>query len=167
MKKLLIVGAGGHGKVVAETAEALGYEEIAFLDDDSPEAVGKIEEMQSFAARYSHAAVGIGNNRLRGELISRLRECGFRIPVLIHPTAYVSKTASIGAGTIVEPKAIVNTHSQVGEGCIISVGAIADHDTIIEDYSHINAGAIVKAGGKVEKWRKLEAGEVVMGYGQR
>ena len=164
MRKLLIIGAGGHGKVVAEIAADLGYERIDFVDDQSPEAVGKTTDLVQLAGQYKEAFVGIGNNRLRGELIGRLRRCGYVIPVLIHPTAYVSRTASIGSGTVVEPKAIVNANTTIGQGCIISVGAIVDHDVTVGEYCHVNAGAIVKAGAAVESFRKLEAGEVVMGY---
>ena len=163
MRKLLIIGAGGHGKVVAEIAESLGYREIAFLDDNHPAAIGKIEEMETFIRQYSDAFVGIGNNRLRGELLQRLSECGYRIPTLIHPTAYVSRSASIGAGTLVEPMAIVNANSCIGDGCIISVGAIVDHDASIGQCCHINAGAVISAGSAVEELQKIDAGEVVKG----
>lgn len=165
-KAILILGAGGHGAVVAETAAACGYSRIAFLDDANPEALGKLSEPERFAAEFADAIVAIGNNRLRGELQQRLKEAGFCLPVLVHPTAYVSPTAQIGEGTVVEPKAIVNTRAHVGRGCIISVGAIVDHDTEIGGWSHVNAGAIVKAGGTVPPFTKLEAGEVVLGYPQ-
>lgn len=164
MKRLLIVGAGGHGKVVVEVAENIGYEEIAFLDDNSPEAIGKISEIEKFKEQYSDIFVGIGNNKLRGELIQKLQDCGYTVPALIHPSAYVSRTATIGIGIVVEPKAIVNANSHVGEGCIISVDSIVDHDVEVGVCCHINVGAIVKAGGKIEPFRKLEAGEVVLGY---
>ena len=164
MKRLLIIGAGGHGKVVAEIAENIGYEEIAFLDDNSLEAIGKISEIEKFKDQYRDAFVGIGNNRLRGELIHKLQDYGYTVSALIHPSAYVSRTATIGIGTVVEPKAIVNANSHIGEGCIISVGSIVDHDVEIGACCHINTGAIVKAGGKIESFRKLEAGEVVGGY---
>ena len=164
MKRLLIIGAGGHGRVVSEIAEDCGYEKIAFLDDNSPEAIGKVEELEQFTAEYEFAFVGIGNNHLRKILLERLQKAGYKIPVIVHPTAYISRTAKIGAGTIIEPKAIVNAGTIVGEGCIISVGAIIDHDVILKDCVHVNAGAIVKAGATVEDERKLEAGEVVLGY---
>lgn len=165
MKSLLIIGAGGHGKVVAEIAKDIGYEHIAFLDDNAPEAIGKVSEIEKFKSQYRDAFVGIGNNKLRDELIKKLKDCGYNIPILIHPSAYVSRTAKIDIGTVVEPKAIVNANSHVGTGCIISVGAIVDHDVDIGECCHVNAGAIVKAGGKVENFRKLEAGQVVLGYG--
>lgn len=164
MKRLLIIGAGGHGRVVAEIAEDIGYEEIAFLDDNSPEAIGKISEIEKFKEQYSDAFVGIGNNKLRGKLIQKIHDCGYTVPILIHQSVYVSRTATIGIGTIIEPKAIVNANSHIGEGCIISVGSIVDHDVEVGACCHINVGAIVKAGGKIESFRKLEAGEVVLGY---
>lgn len=163
-KSLLIIGAGGHGKVVKEIAEALGYTKIAFLDDNSTEAIGKIADSKAFVEEYHEAFVGIGNNKFRGELLTRLEKEGLNIPVLIHPTAYVSKSAVIGQGTVVEPKAIVNANSKVGFGCIISVGSIVDHDAVLEDCVHVNAGAICKAGSFVVKETKLEAGQVVKGY---
>lgn len=163
-KCLLIIGAGGHGKVVKEIAEALGYTNIAFLDDNSPEAIGKIADSKKYVNQYSEAFVGIGSNVLRGKLLERLEYEGFIIPVLIHPSAYISKSVTIEKGTIVEPKAIVNANSKVGCGCIISVGAIVDHDVVLEDCVHVNAGAICKAGSFVAKETKLEAGQVIKGY---
>ena len=165
MKKLLIIGAGGHGRVVAEIAEATGlYEIIDFVDDNSPNAVGRITALENLYKEYDSAFVGIGDNHLRFELIHKLEAIGYEVPVLIHPTAYVSKSATIEKGTVLEPKAVVNTNTYIGLGCIISVGAIVDHDVKIGTCCHINAGAVVKAGGEIEDFRKLEAGEVVLGY---
>ena len=160
--KLLIIGAGGHGKVVAEVAEDLGYE-VSFLDDNAPEAIGKIEDIEWWTS-FENAFCGIGNNKFRMEIIERLLKAGYKVPALIHPTAYVSKSAAIDLGVIVEPKAIVNANSRVGEGTIISVGAIVDHDVVVGKCAHINAGAIVKGGGSVSDYEKLEAGEVRLGY---
>ncbi len=164
MKRLLVIGAGGHGKVVAEVAQDMGYKEIAFLDDNSPEAIGKISDIENLCDHYSDAFVAIGNNKLRGELFQRAKACGYMIPVLVHPSAYVSRTAKLGTGTIVEPKAIVNANSHIGDCSIISVGSIVDHDVEVGFCCHVNSGAIVKAGGKIDDFRKLEAGEVVLGY---
>ena len=162
-KKLLIIGAGGRGGVVAEVAEKLDYQ-TSFLDDSSEEAVGKLSDIEKFAGEYPYAFVGIGNNVFREEILQKLENAGYQVPILIHPTAYVSKTALIGRGTVIEPMAIVNANSRIEEGVIVSVGAIIDHDTWIEKYAHINAGAIVKAGGAIKPYEKLEAGEVRLGY---
>lgn len=158
---LLIIGAGGHGRVVAEIAEDCGYENIAFLDDNNEIAIGKIADIEKYAGRYQYACVGIGNNKLRSELISRMEKIGYKLPALIHPTAYVSKSAIIGESTVVEPSAIINANAVVGKGCIISLGAIVDHDAIIENYVHVNAGAIVGAGVGIQSYTKLESGKVI------
>lgn len=163
MKSLLIIGAGGHGKVVKEIAEDLGYKKIDFIDDNNPKAIGKIEELNKFL-KYKEAIVGIGNNEFRESILNKLEQIGFAIPTLVHPTAYVSRSAIIEKGSVIEPKAIVNASARIGMGSIISVGSIVDHDTVIGKCAHINAGAIVKAGGFVENYRKLQAGEVVLGY---
>lgn len=163
-KSLLIIGAGGHGKVVSEVAAACGYDNISFLDDNSEEAIGKISEMKTFCCQFENAFVGIGNNQFRNKMIKELLEIGYEVPILIHPTAYVSKTAKISAGTVVEPLAIVNANSVIGKCCIVSVGAIVDHDTVLEDCVHVNAGAIVKAGAHVLENRKIDAGEIVPGF---
>ena len=164
MKKLLVIGAGGHGMVVKETAEAIGYDKVDFVDDASSIAIGKVSDLANFVDEYKEAFVGIGNNNFRKTLLDKLEQYGYSVPVLIHPAAYVSKSARIEVGTIIEPMAIVNANSKVGKGCIISVGAIVDHDVELQYCVHVNAGAICKAGSKVEECRKLQAGEVVLGY---
>ena len=165
-KSLLILGAGGHGKVVAEIAADLGFAKTDFLDDNSPEAIGSVKNLPELGKDYDYIFCGIGNNQLRKRLLEQIQKLPYKnkIPTLIHPTAYVSRTAQIKPGTVVEPKAIVNAGSRIGEGCIISVGAIVDHDTHIGTCVHVNAGAIVKAGGTVADFEKLEAGRVVLGY---
>lgn len=162
--KLLVIGAGGHGKVVAEVAEACGYTKVSFLDDNSLDAIDVIDNAEKHVKEYEYAFVGIGNNAARKKYIEVIKSLGYKIPKLIHPTAYISKTANVEAGTVVEPKAIVNANTVVKEGCIISIGAIVDHDVIIEEFCHINAGSIVKAGAQIEAYTKLEAGQVVLGY---
>lgn len=160
MKSLLILGAGGHGTVVKEVAEACGYDKIAFLDDNFPLAMGKIGELENFK-EYGSVFVSIGNNKLRKQLLDRAVHLGFQIPVLIHPDAYVSLSAKIKEGTIVEPHATVNSNVTIGRGCILSIGAVVDHNACIEDFAHINAGTTVKSAAQVEAFRKLEVGEVV------
>lgn len=163
-KRILMIGAGGHGQVVAEIAEAVGYNEIAYVDDNHPQAIGKMSDLEELNAAYPQAFVAIGNNQVRHEVLRRLRKIGYDIPTLIHPTSSVSKSSSIGKGTVIEAGAIVNANTVIGEGCIISVGAIVDHNVVIGDCVHVNAGAICKAGGKIEAERRIDAGVVVEGY---
>ena len=168
-KKLLIIGAGGHGKVVKEIAESLMenqafvYDTVDFLDDNAAESVGKIRDLERLMNLYDDVFCSIGNNQIRKELIEKAEKKGYQIPVLIHPTAYISPR--LEKGTVVEPKAIINANSVIKKGSIISVGAIIDHDVCVEEYVHVNAGAICEAGSVINSLKKLETGQVVLGYG--
>lgn len=160
--KLLIIGAGGHGRVVREIAEATGmFEQIDFADDNYEFSVGKIDDIEKLHSIYDSAFVGIGNNKFRSEILKKLSDIGYNLPVLIHPTAFVSKSAAIGEGTVIEPKAVVNADAFVGKGCIISIGSLIDHDVRINDFSHINSGAVICDASVVESYIKIDAGEVI------
>ena len=161
---LLILGAGGHGRVIREVAEAIGqFDKIDFLDDnrECEVARGVCADLKKFAYDYRYAFAAIGLNPLRMQWLEEMKEQGFTIPVLIHPRAYVSPSASIGPGTIVEAQAIVNTRAVVQDGCIIDAGAIVDHDTCIGKGCHINCGTIVKAHCVVADFTKTESGQIL------
>ena len=160
MKSLLILGAGGHGAVVKEVAEACGYDKIDFLDDNFPHAIGKLNELEKFK-EYKNVFVSIGNNTFRKQLLDKAVELGYDTPALIHPDAYISSSANICEGTIVEPKAIINSNVEIGRGCIIAIGAVVDHNARIDEFSHVNAGTVVKSSAHIEAFRRLEIGEVV------
>ena len=154
MKKLLIIGAGGHGRVLAEVAMACGYDRVDFLDDRNACAVGTTDRAEALAGRYDGVVVSIGNNDLRRTLIQRLQAVDAPIATLVHPRAFVAPSATLGEGSVVLPGAVVNTNARVGKGCILSIGALVDHDATIDDFSHVNAGAVVaagkRAGGKID-----------------
>lgn len=170
-EQLLLIGAGGDAAVVSETIHDLKdnannpvYDCIDYLDDNSEKAIEKIKALDVIGKNYEEVFCCIGNNKLRGELIVKAKKCVFNVPVIIHPSAYVSSSAIIKEGTSLEPKPIVNANSVVSEGCIISVGSIVNHDVKVEKFCHVNEGSICKAGSIISNERKLEAGEVVKGY---
>lgn len=173
---LLILGAGGHGRVVKEVAEATGkYERIVFLDDSYDGAnpamanatvVGKLSDYEKYIDAFSHAFVAIGNPTIRNLWQVRLVTAGYQIPILIHPDAYVSPSATADIGTVIMPKAVVQSNTRLGKGCIISTGAIVDHDAVVNDYCHVNAGAIVAAGTVADFGTKIDYGEVYRGSPQ-
>lgn len=174
--ELLLLGAGGHGRVVKEIAESLRdqngqkfYEEVAFLDDHSQEAIGTFAELSKYRNRFGHAFAAVGNDRMRMELITQIEQEGFHLPVLISPEAYVSPKAVLGAGTVVEPMAVVNTGTVIGKGCIVSIGALIDHDTVIEEGVHISCGTIVKADCYITGNQTIPSGNVCKknDYGKR
>lgn len=160
-RSLLIVGAGGHGQVVAEAARACGYEKIDFLDDSHPAAVGTLRELERFVPAYDGVIISIGNNERRQELTVRLENVSARIVTLLHPEAYIAPSAVIGEGTVVLPKAVIHSNTCIGKGCIVGIGALADHDVQIGDFVHLDAGSICVSGSHVKSLRKVKAGETV------
>lgn len=158
---LLILGAGCHGKVVKETAEAMNcFDKIEFLDDHFSNAIGRCGDYLKCKDEYKCAFVSFGDNELRMKWLNELSEFGYEVPKLIHPTAYVSPSAVVNEGTIILPKSVINTNAVVEKGCIISIVALVDHDSQLGDGVHINTGAIVKAGCKVNSLKMINAGEV-------
>ena len=164
MRKLLILGAGGYGKTVADVAAQLDiYDKIAFLDDgrSGENILGRCSEFSSFADGNTEMYPAFGSNTIRMQWLHTLCEAGITVPALIHPRAYVSPTAKIGTGTVVLPMAVVNTGVTVKEGCIINIGALIDHDSVIEAGCHLAPGAIVKAENRIPSGMKVESGTVI------
>ena len=163
MKKLLILGAGGYGKTVADVAAQLGYKHIRFLDDGrtGPDILGTCEDYVKFADRDTEIYPAFGHNWNRMKWLKIFLEKGLAVPTLIHPRAYVSPTAKVGVGTVVLPMAVVNTGVTVQEGCIINIGALIDHDSVIEEGCHLAPGAIVKAENRIEAGSKIESDIVI------
>jgi len=148
--KLLIAGAGGHGRVVAETALATReFSSVAFLDDAmSPSVttegwpiVGSLDRLEELASDFQVFMAGIGDAALRVTLLGRARKAGFRCVSIIHPTASVSKHCLLGEGTIVIAGACINVGARIGEACIINTGATVDHDCVLAEAVHICPGA--------------------------
>ncbi len=165
MKKLLILGAGGYGQTIADLARQLGcYDKIGFLDDGkagSAGVLGRCDEFLSFADESTEVYPAFGNNAIRMAWMERIMDHGIRVPVLVHPTAYVSPTATLFSGVTVLPKAVVNTGVMVETGCIINIGALIDHDSVIEEGCHLAPGAIVKAENRIPARSKIDSGTVI------
>lgn len=163
-KKLIIIGAGGYGRVVADIAEQSGiYGRVDFLDDnsDADDVIGRCDEFLRFAGSETEFYPAFGNNELRLEWVRRLQSAGCIVAVIVHSSAYVSPRAVLAAGTAVLPKAVINTSVMVGEGVIINCGAVVDHDCVIGAGAHICLGAVVKARNQIPAVMKVEAGVVV------
>ena len=164
MKKLLIFGAGGFGKTIADVASQLDrYDRIAFLDDSQSGAniLGKCHEFAAFADANTEFFAAFGNPDCRMKWLNAVMEQDFQIATLIHPRAYVSPMAAVGAGSVVLPMAVLNTGVTVETGCIINCGAIVDHGCIIESGAHVAPGAVVKAENRIRSGSKVESGLVI------
>lgn len=149
MSRLLIVGAGGHGAVVAEAAaEAGDWEKIEFLDDDPARSqvldypvVGTVGGMTDQLDESTAVLIALGNNFRRLELLDRAAGAGGGLATVIHPSAQISKSASMGAGSVVFAGAVINARARIGLGAILNTGATLDHDCVIGDAVHISPGA--------------------------
>ena len=154
---LLIIGAGGHGQVVKETAEATKqFDKIDFLDDHSPLAIGKCDEYLQFQDEYKAIFVAIGNNEVRKSWLDQVSQSSFTIPTIIHPLAYVSPSVQLAVGIVVLPFAVIHTNTHIQRGCIIGVGSIVDHDSTIGECCHINSGALVSSNQRIAAHMKIE-----------
>lgn len=162
MKNLLLLGAGQYGKVAKEIAEAMGqFDRIAFLDDNSSAAIGKLSDFYKCTNDFDSAVAAIGNAETRLKLIEQLIGAGYDVPVLIHPRAYVAPSAEIGRGSFIEPMAVVHTEVAIGVGCIISAGTIINHNAVVGEGCHLNCGTIVGARANVPSCTKTDYGQIV------
>jgi len=162
MTPLTLIGAGGHGKVVADLAAALGYDRISFLDDAYP-ARRTNGPWPIIGAPQDTAPIGplfcaIGRNGVRANMFETFDL--WHAPSLRHPAAICSPFASIGAGSVLMAGTIINTDSTIGRGCIINTAASVDHDCQIGDFVHISPGARLAGGTRVgpRSWVGIGAG---------
>ncbi len=150
MNRLIIIGAGGHGKVIADNAFKNGYTDINFADDNSKgeclgfPIIGTVSEIESFDDGKTDFVIGIGNSKIR-KIIAEKYDVNW--VTLIHPSAQIAMKVSIGKGTVVMAGAVVNVCATIGKHCIINTNAVVEHDNIIGDYVHISPG--VALGGTV------------------
>lgn len=164
MKKLLILGAGGYGRTVADLARQLGcYGSIAFLDNlqTGEHILGTCDDYPRFAGEFHELYPAFGNNELRVRWLNRFLSEGIGVPTLVHPSAYVSPEANLDSGVVILPLAVVNTGVTVKTGCIINIGALVDHDCILEEGVHLAPGAIVKAENRIHAGSKIDSGMVI------
>ncbi len=163
MKRLLILGAGGFGQMIQETARLLGYAKVVFLDDAAKceDVVGKCCDYQAFLSEYDTAVAALGDNGMRLYWTEKLMEAGYKVPAIIHPSAVVSPSAEIGNGSFIMQRAVINTHTVIEQGVLVNSGAVVDHDSHVGKGAHIGLGSVVKANCNIEAKRKVEAGEVV------
>lgn len=143
-KKVIIIGASGHGKVIADIIEQSNDIVVGFLDDGKEkgttvlgyEVLGTTEDVELYSDHYF--IIAVGNNKIRRMIAEKFDVNWY---TAIHPTATISKYATICEGTVVMAKAIINADTQIGCHCIINTGAIIEHDNVINDYVHISPNA--------------------------
>ena len=163
MKSLLILGAGGFGRMVAETAQALGYEKVVFLDDAVKDeaVIGMCCDYEIRHEEYPVAVAAIGNNMMRLYWTDILREKAYAVPAIVHPSAGGSPRAVLEPGCFVMQRAVVNTNARIGRAVLVNSGAIVDHNSVVCAGAHVGLGSVVKSDCTIESGCKVEAGEVI------
>lgn len=155
MKQLIILGAGGHGKVCANIAYDMEkWDDIVFIDDSYPkkkkclhfDIIGKISEVIELDDTSDYF-VAIGNNEVREKMITELKKQNKTIATLIHPSSYVGLDCIVGEGTSIHQNAVVNTETTIGVGTIINTGVIVEHENKIGSFVHLSPN--VSLGGQV------------------
>ena len=148
-EKLLLVGAGGFGRVVLEHASQ--RYDCVFLDDgnaivvDDTPVIGNTSDIEKLYPEYKLLLVTIGNNKLREELYKRADTVGYTFPNIIAPSAYVSPRATIGTGVIILNNAVVQNNAKIGNGCILNPGVEAHHDSSIGSYCLVYTNSVVRS----------------------
>ncbi|MCC6557994.1 MAG: acetyltransferase [Polyangiaceae bacterium] len=165
-RRLLVYGAGGHGRVVADIGRALGLDLVGFLDDDDARDRGLVAGAPVISwARFAREresfgdvaiALGIGDNAARARSMERVLALGVPVATLAHTRAVVAPSARLGAGTVVMAAAVVNPDADVGRGVIVNTGAIVEHDVVLGDFVHISPNAAL--GGAVRVGAQAHVG---------
>jgi len=189
MKKIALIGQGGHAKVIIDMIHAnTGYEIVAIFDDkyeclseDQGICYGPISSIKEIIEEIGFKLVlAIGHNAVRKRIVEQLELKDGSYETIIHPTAVVSESASIGFGTVIMPKAVINADTIIGRHVIVNTAAVIEHDNQIGDFAHISpnatltgtvfvnegtqigAGAIVIPNRKIGQWSIIGAGATVI-----
>lgn len=167
MKKIILIGASGHGKVIADIAIKNGYEIVGFLDDNEEikqvmgfPVVGRIKDFSDYINAVEYV-VCIGNAIIRKTIQDELINNNCKVATLIHPNAVIGMNVTIGQGSVVMAGAVINSDTIIGDGCIVNTGATVDHDCKIGDYVHIAVGAHIAGMVSVGQETWVGAGAII------
>lgn len=158
---VVIIGAGGHGKVVLDILRAEGrYDPVGFLDTKAKDKWGGLpilgpSDWSGFQAvrrkGVARVIVAIGSNLTRMGYLMTVEQAGVELVNAIHPTAFISPTATLGKGVVIAPKASVITEARIGDGAIVNTGAVVDHECVVGEGCHVAPGAVL--AGRVKLGR--------------
>ena len=153
MKSLLIIGAGGYGQCIKEIAELCKYSKIDFLDDNNPNVVGKIDDLNILQDMYDGCIVAIGNPEIRESIVKKINH----LHTLIHPNAIISKSTSISDGCVIEANSVINSNVQIMKSSYICAGAVVNHDAVVSSYCQIDCNSVVASGTFVPEKTKVKS----------
>lgn len=174
-KKLILIGGGGHAKVVISQLKKLpNFEIIGLIDEFKPqgglingfEIIGSDKDLKKFHKKgFQYALITIGSikdNSKRHLLFEKTKEIGFRFPVVISQSAVVDDSVKIGEGTIIMPGCIINVDSFIGKNCIINTSAIIEHHCKIGNHCHIAPGVNISGGTEIGDLSFIGAGSTII-----
>lgn len=170
-RAVYIFGAGGHGKVVADIALEAGWCVKGFLDDRLSRGHSTILDLSIAGGRElipelirndESVVVAVGDNTLRMRLQVDFENLGLRIETIVSPHAYVSKWATIGAGSVVMPGAVINVGASIGKGAIINSAAVVEHDCAIGDFTHLAPKCALGGGVRVGDLSQVGIGASIL-----
>jgi acetyltransferase EpsM len=170
LDELIIIGMGGHSKVVSDIAMLNGYKILGYLDDNEPVGIdhelylGRIETLPRRVKDRIRFVIAIGNNQVRKSVVEKYRALNLDYVKLIHPAAILGSKVEILSGTVVMPGAIINAGSKIGEHVIVNTSAVVDHDCVVGDFAHIAQGAVLAGGVTVMSCGHVEVGERARGW---
>ena len=173
LRTLLVLGAGGHGKAVAEAALLSGeWQRVCFLDDRWPQlevacgidVIGDLDSLLEPGLSVAGGIAAVGNNSLREAWVERIKAAGIEVVSIVHPRAWISPSAHIGQGVAVLAMAVIGTDARLGRGAIVNAGAVVDHDVCIGDFAHLGVGVNLAGGVHIGASAWLQAG-CNAGYG--
>lgn len=174
MRKIVVLGAGGHAKSVIDTIEAQGKYEIVGIVDKSRQrnsckkykVIGDDDDLQDIyisGIQSAFIAVGfLGKSNLRERLYDKLISIGYEIPTIVDNTAKIAKEVFIGEGSYIGKGSVINTDSYIGKMCIVNTGAIIEHGSRINDYTHVAVGAVLCGGVCIGKMSLIGANATVI-----
>ena len=162
MKKIILIGGGGHCKSAIDVIEQEGKFKIAGIIDKPNllgskilgySVIGCDDDLKSLANKFSYALVTVGQikkSTLRKKLFNLANKAKLILPKVISPSAYVSKHSSIGKGAIVMHNSIINANSSIGDNCIVNTSALIEHDCRISEHCHISTNVTINGGVNIK-----------------
>jgi sugar O-acyltransferase (sialic acid O-acetyltransferase NeuD family) len=173
VKKIIIIGAGGHAHASIDVIEQcdkysivgliVKKEKLASTVFGYP-VLGTDKKLKKISKKIKHALISVGQiktSKIRINLYKKAIEAGFKMPVITSPHAYVSPRAKIGKGTIIMHGAVVNANAIIGKNCIINTNCIVEHDVIVADHCHVSTGAILNSKVSLGRGSFIGSGSVV------
>ncbi len=163
MHNVIVIGAGGHGKVVADIIRKNGDFVVGFLDDGKlcgtdfygSKIMGNISSAENYAD--AEFVIAIGNNKVR----NRISGMNIKFYTAIHPAAVIAEGAEIGEGSVVTAGAIINSDAKIGRHAIINTCSVVEHDCVVGDFAHVSPGSVLCGTAKIGKETWIGASAVV------